>query len=263
MPISFSSSLDRMFKNFWWGFPKDRSRNLSLKSLSSICLPKHEGGLGFRRMHAFNLSLITKLGWKMISNIDCLWVRQLQNKYIKYGDFLCSPVSSSASWLWKGIQKIKPILLAGPCLKVSRFSSAPIWSSNWVPTIPSFKPGPKFTLNKNLLALLVRDLIDPNIASWNALSIHNLFDSISAKEILKIQITMDPAINYIWTPSTAGNFSVSSAYRFISDYMSNVASSSNFPQFWKAIWKLNLNDRLKIFIWKIAWNMLPTKKRLC
>jgi hypothetical protein len=74
MPISFSASLDRMFKNFWWGFPKDRSRNLSLKSWSSICLPKHEGGLGFRRMHTFNLSLITKLGWKMISKTDCLWV---------------------------------------------------------------------------------------------------------------------------------------------------------------------------------------------
>jgi hypothetical protein len=91
MPISFTSSLDRIFKKFWWGFPKDRSRNLSLKSWSSIYLPKHEGGLGFRRMHVFNLSLITKLGWKMISNTDCLWVRQLQKKYIKYGDFLSSP----------------------------------------------------------------------------------------------------------------------------------------------------------------------------
>jgi hypothetical protein len=213
-------------------------------------------------MHEFNLSLITKLGWKMISNTYYLWVWQLQNKYIKYENFLSSPVSSSASWLWKGIQKIKPILLAGACLKVSRFSSAPIWSSNWVPTIPSFKPGPKFTLNKNLPALLVRDLIDHTIASWNAPSIYNLFDSIPAKEILKIRITIDPTINYIWTPSTSGNFSISSAYCFIFDYMSNDASSSNFSQFWKAIWKLNLNDRLKIFIWKIAWNMLLTKECL-
>jgi hypothetical protein len=97
MHISFSSSLDRMLKNFWWGFPKDKARNLSLKSWNSICLPKHEGGLGFRRMHEFNLSLITKLGWKMITKTDCLWVKQLQNKYIKYRDFLSSPISYSAS----------------------------------------------------------------------------------------------------------------------------------------------------------------------
>ena len=197
MPISFSSSLDRMFKKFWWGFPKDISKNPSLKSWSSICLPKQEGGLGFRRMHEFNLSLIAKLGWKMIYNTDCLWVRQLQNKYIKYGDFLSSSVSSLASWLWKGIQKIKPIILAGACLKVSKFSSAPIWSSNRVPTVPSFKHGPKFTLNKNLPAFLVRDLIDTTLVTWNAPFIHNLFDSISAKEILKIRISMDLGINYI------------------------------------------------------------------
>jgi ABC-type maltose transport system permease subunit len=32
LPISFSNSLDRIFKKNWWGFPKDKSRNLSLKS---------------------------------------------------------------------------------------------------------------------------------------------------------------------------------------------------------------------------------------
>jgi hypothetical protein len=60
MPISFNSSLDKIFKKIWWGFPKDKARNLSLKSWSSICLLKKEGGLGFRRMHEFNLSLIAK-----------------------------------------------------------------------------------------------------------------------------------------------------------------------------------------------------------
>jgi ribonuclease HI len=262
MPISFSSSLDRIFKNFWWGFPKDKTRNLSLKSWSSICLPKEEGGLGFRRMHEFNLALIAKLGWKLISNLDCLWVKQLQNKYIKYGDFISSPVSSSASWLWKGIQKIKPIISAGACLRVSKTSSAPIWSSNWVPTIPSFRPRPKFPFNINHPALQVRDLIDHNRDSWNAPSIHAIFDSTSAHEILKIRISMDPGVNFLWAPSTSGQFTVSSAYQFILANGSNNASTSNNSIFWKSIWKLNLNDRLKLFLWKIAWNILPTKERL-
>ena len=72
MPISFSFSLDKIFKNLWWGFPKDKTRNLSLKSWSFICLLKEEGGLGFHRMHEFNLSFIAKLGSKLISNLDCL-----------------------------------------------------------------------------------------------------------------------------------------------------------------------------------------------
>jgi hypothetical protein len=77
LPTSSTSALDIIFKKIWWGFPKDKSKNLSLKSWSSICLPKEDGGLGFRCMHEFNQSLITKLGWKLLSNADCLWVNQL------------------------------------------------------------------------------------------------------------------------------------------------------------------------------------------
>ena len=128
-------------------------------------------------MHEFNLSLIVKLGWKLLSNTDCLWVKQLQNKYIKYGDFISSPIPSSASWLWKGIQKIKSFISAGACPRVSRISSSHIWSSNWVLSIPSFKPRPKFPFNINLLTLQIRDLIDPNLTSWKTSSIHALFDS--------------------------------------------------------------------------------------
>jgi hypothetical protein len=40
-------------------------------------------------------------------------------------------------------------------------------------------------------------------------------------------------------------------------------SSSFFSSpFWKSNWKLNLNDRLRLFLWKIPWNILPTKERL-
>jgi hypothetical protein len=147
LPTFVSYSLDRILKNFWWSFPTDRSKSLSLKSWSSICSPKDEGGLSFRRMHDFNLALITKLGWKLLSKADCLWVNQLQRKYIKYGDFLFSSIPFTASWLWKCIQKIKPIISVGACLRVSQSSSSPIWISNWVPTIPTFKPGPKFPLS--------------------------------------------------------------------------------------------------------------------
>ena len=147
-------------------------------------------------------------------------------------------------------------------LRVSRTSSSPIWSPNWVPSIPSFKPKSKFTFNQNLLALQIRDLIDPNLTNWKSSSIHALFDSTSAQEILKIRISTDLGSNYIWTPSTSGWLSTSSAYRFILDYNSNDASLSNSSQFWKSIWKLNLNDRLKLFLWKIAWNILTTKECL-
>jgi hypothetical protein len=233
LPSSISTLLDKMFKKFWWGFPVNKSQNLTLKSWSSICTPKHTGGLGFKKMHDFNLALIAKLGWKLLTKTDCLWVHQLHGKYIKYGDFFSSPAPSTASWLWKGIQKIKPIISTGACLRVSRLSTSSIWTSNLIPTIPSFKPKPKFPLNRNFPSLQIMDLINPDSLSWKVSSIHALFDSTSSSEILKLHISTDPISQFIWTPSTFGSFSTSSVYSLITS--SSPTSSSVSSPFWKSI----------------------------
>jgi hypothetical protein len=105
LPDGLCHQLDRAFINFWWGFPKDKARNLSLKSWESLCLPKDQGGLGFRLMKEVNLSLISKLGWKLFSNQDCLWVSLFKAKYFKYGNILSSPLSAG-SWIWNGIHPL-------------------------------------------------------------------------------------------------------------------------------------------------------------
>lgn len=74
LPSSVSNALDKNFEDFWWGFPKGKNRNLSLKSWSSVCIPRKLGGLGFRLMKNMNLALLAKLGWKLLSNSNHLWV---------------------------------------------------------------------------------------------------------------------------------------------------------------------------------------------
>ena len=66
-----------------------------------MCIPQIQGGLGFRNIKAFNLALIAKLGWKILSNSDNVWVQHLQGKYIQYGNFLSSPGPTKASLNWK------------------------------------------------------------------------------------------------------------------------------------------------------------------
>ena len=88
LPMSFCNELDKIFKNFWWGFPAKKSRNLSLKAWDSLCIPKLLGGLGLRKMREVNLALVTKLGWKLLTKLDCLWVSQLHCKYLNSFTFL-------------------------------------------------------------------------------------------------------------------------------------------------------------------------------
>ena len=87
LPDSICHKLDKIFKYFWWGFPKGKSRNLSLKSWRSMCTPRQVGRMGFRLMKDVNLALIAKLGWKLLTKFDYVWVSPLIAKYIKYENF--------------------------------------------------------------------------------------------------------------------------------------------------------------------------------
>jgi hypothetical protein len=244
LPKSFCTALDKSFKDFWWRFPKGKSRNLSLKSWRSICIPRHLGGLGIRNMYDVNLALVTKLGWKLLSNLDCLWVNQLREKYIYYGTFLSSPVVSNASWLWQGILHCKSLLTSRACLQVSINSHFPIWTTPWIPTLPNFRPSPKFSGNREQPSLFISDLLILGSSIWNISKILSLFDDLSAQEILKIHISSSSAPNYIWTPANSGKFSISSAYLSIltTNHLELIVISSQL--FWKHLWKLKLNDRI-------------------
>jgi hypothetical protein len=229
LPKSFCSKLDRIFKNFWWGFSASKSGNLTFKAWDSICKPKELGGLGLRRMREVNLALISKLGWNLLNKMDLMWVSQLHCKYLSSCSFLFPSSLSSSSWLWKGILKSIPFISKGACNRIHSFSSLPIWSSTWIPSIPSFTPSPSPWLTHHFPNLLVSDLffLDPVLTTpaWNLPLLNYLFDENTIREVLKTNFSPNSQNNFIWTPSTNGLFTTKSAHRMISSQRSNLSNS--------------------------------------
>jgi hypothetical protein len=224
------------------------------------------GGLGIRKMREVNLALISKLGWQLLNNLDSLWVSQLQCKYLNSTSFLSHSPLSSSSWLWKCILKSQSFISKGAYFRIHSQSSLPIWSSLWIPTIASFSPTPSPLLSHPPPQLLVSDLFttgttqsDPH---WNIPMLLSFFDSTSIREILKINAITQTQTKLIWTYSPQGDFTTKSAQHLIS---SQRYAPTEFPltsSQWKFFWKINLNDRLKLFLWKIAWDIVPSKIRL-
>jgi hypothetical protein len=114
--------------------------------------------------------------------------------------------------------------------------------------------------------LLVSDLFcyDPlsSSFSWNQPLLNYLFTSTSVREILKTSFSFLSQEKHIWTPSSNGSFSTKSAHKLVCSQRVSTASSPFSPSQWKLLWKLNLNDRLKLFLWKIAWDIVPSRIRL-
>jgi hypothetical protein len=258
-PDILCNRLDAAFRNFWWGFSVNKAHNLSLKSWKSICLPKDQGGLGFRLMKDINVSLIAKLGWKILVNHDALWIPLFKEKYIKYGTLLSCPLSTG-SYIWNGITSVVPLLKLGACYIPHASSSLAIWHSPWIPTLPNFQPVPRVLRLCLDYPLVISNLIHPQFLTWNVSLLLFLFVPETVTEILKIS-TRAMSDSLIWTASASGVFSSKTAHHLYSSSRSTHVSPVT-PSSWKGLWKLKLNHRLKLFLWKMIWNIVPTKDRI-
>ena len=108
--------------------------------------------------------------------------------------------------------------------------------------------------------ILVSHLIDPDLHCWKAYLINELFDSPSAQAILTIPIPIRPTPDkLIWTLNPKGIFSVKSFSRVLSSHI-NTQDSSTVA--WKKRWNLKAPETIKMFLWRLGVNALPTRENL-
>jgi hypothetical protein len=51
-------------------------------------LPKSHGGIGFRDVKNFNMAMLGKQGWRLMTKPDSLCARVLKGKYFPQGEFM-------------------------------------------------------------------------------------------------------------------------------------------------------------------------------
>lgn len=67
-PKKVIKELTRIQQNFLWG-ASDEVRKTAWIGWSKICLPKESGGLGIKNMEIFNVALLSKWKWRVLT--DC------------------------------------------------------------------------------------------------------------------------------------------------------------------------------------------------
>ena len=102
-------------------------------------------------------------------------------------------------------------------------------------------------------------LINHERHAWKESMIRELFDPADVPAILSIPLPMRHREDkFIWIPNSKGVFIVRSANHSITNqYLPN-------PPFapWKKIWNLSAPECLKMVLWRIGVNVLPTRENL-
>lgn len=79
-----------------------------------LCRPKRNGGLGIRRAAGVNKALLSKLIWRLHTEVDRPWVSLMQEKYkMEALQDLEARVDLSASFIWRAICWSKDLFLKG------------------------------------------------------------------------------------------------------------------------------------------------------
>lgn len=123
-----------------------------------------------------------------------------------------------------------------------------------------------FSTSASLQLRMVSFLIN-NDGSWNEKRIRDNFLPWDVKAILKIpRIHNDFREKSVWNYEDNGSFSVKSAYNLaVSLDAISRPSSSNIEgknELWIKLWRLQMPSKIKIFLWRLLHNILPSKDNL-
>jgi len=86
--------------NYWWSSGIDH-RGMHWRNWPDMCLPKSQGGLGFRDIKHFNLAMLGKQGWRLMVTPESLCTRVLKGRYYPNCDFMSATKKKGASHTWR------------------------------------------------------------------------------------------------------------------------------------------------------------------
>ncbi|KAL4334051.1 hypothetical protein GQ457_07G006180 [Hibiscus cannabinus] len=95
--------MSHSIRRFWWS-GKGSAHGWPLVAWDDICLPKATDGIGFKD-HLFNIALLGKQIWRLLSAPGSLLYRTLRAKYFPDGDLFSASAPARSSFSWKGLHR--------------------------------------------------------------------------------------------------------------------------------------------------------------
>ncbi|XP_058202871.1 uncharacterized protein LOC131317329 [Rhododendron vialii] len=95
--FSILKEIESVLNAFLWRGVEMKSQGVKV-AWASVCLPKSEGGLGFKRLKEWNVSSMLRHLWAVCKKEDILWVKWIPSYVIKEQCLWSMKLPSDASW---------------------------------------------------------------------------------------------------------------------------------------------------------------------
>ncbi|KAL4324280.1 hypothetical protein GQ457_11G002870 [Hibiscus cannabinus] len=229
LPDCIVDPMVKTMRNFWWS-GKAHERGWTFVAWEKLCKAKPQGGMGFRNLKLFNLALLGKQVWRLMTNKDTLCYKVLSAKYFKEGNVLDAKMKDKASFIWKDGWGWD----ASVCLE-GQYMESP------------------------LNPIRCKEFMVPGTNTWDSRKVEQVFNARDAKAILDCPIARTNGDSVVWSKHSKGLYTTRSGHRWLLDKAEGRNPESII---WKRIAKLAVLPKIRIFGWRLGQEAFPVGNKL-
>ncbi|KAH9704682.1 reverse transcriptase domain-containing protein [Citrus sinensis] len=256
LPLELCRDIEKMMNSFWWGSKGTSTKGIIWMRWERLCKPKTHGGLGFKKLHQFDISMLGKQGWRFLTNPNSLVARLFKARYFPNTSFLEASLGSNPSYVWRSILAAQNAISLGSRIRIGGGHETVIGHAPWL----SDQDNGFITssLPTYLSNATVDSLMALNLRRWDFDVVANIFNQRDRDLILQIplgsRIVED---GWYWLPDSKGQYTVRSCYKMLENLPSPPNSSV-----WRKLWQLPVLAKGKNFLWCAMVNVIPTADNL-
>ncbi|XP_019197734.1 PREDICTED: uncharacterized protein LOC109191563 [Ipomoea nil] len=212
LPGRLCDKIEKLFNRYWWGGGVSNGRGVHWMTWSRLSVPKCRGGLGFRRLHEFNIALLAKQGWRLLTTSHSLVRQLLKAKYFPKCEFMEASISNNPSYMWRSIMAGQSVLREVLARRIGDGKATKIWSWPWLAD-PS---------NASLITSLVDALREATVSGlmnergqWDEEILNDLFEEADVRRIIATPIANHLPDSWRWVGDIRGAYSVKHGYKIL------------------------------------------------
>ena len=121
-----------MLNSFCWGDSSPNSRGLHWLSWEKLFTLKVFCCIGFKSFKAFNMAMVGKQAWKLVSNPDYLIMWLLKAKYFPWGNYYGAAIVHNSIYVLHNIYSVKDVIWRGFQCNICIGESIRVWDHLWL-----------------------------------------------------------------------------------------------------------------------------------
>ncbi|XP_030487638.2 uncharacterized protein LOC115704575 [Cannabis sativa] len=256
LPIETCKSMESIMSKFWWK-SSSQSQGVTWASWNRLSKHKNEGGLGFRDLRDYNLAMLGKQAWRLITNDASIVSKVYKARYYPHASFFSASLGNNPSFIWKSLFETKSLIEAGAVIHIGNGLKTSITSDPWLLDLHNHRV---ISTHPAIINQKVASLMCIDEPKWDPEILDDLFEERDKALILGIPLShVERDDCWSWMLERTGIYSVKSAYRFLQQSKNTTQSDSDF---WKVYWKIQIPPKVLHFSWKAITGCLPTKIQL-